>query len=440
MNDEWATRSRRLGPVAVLSTFAVVLLCIPSAYRFGSYAMTAAMVVGLLAMALWIGGLVVPDHDIALGSSPAQRGVLVALSLTIVSYFVATVQPLEAVAARAADRRLIGLLAVVGVALLSADGIRDRQALYRVLGVVVAAGGAMALIGILQYLTDIDVARSLRPPGFAAEENNTFVFARAGLQRVASTTRHPIEFGVVCAMLLPITLHLAAHAGSTVARRASLLAAFLLGVALPMALSRSGVLASIAVLVVVIPGMPAVRRWRFIAGAGLMAAVVVLLAPRTLTTLGELFFGDAATGSNEARSLAAQEAIDRFADRPWLGQGFGTLHDLIVDNQILVTLVESGVLGIVTLVALLNGALLAVRRARQSTDDEALRDLGRAFVAVIVAVAVGSVGLSTLNYPITSGLLFLTIGLSGALYRIAAADAVAHRPSSREDALALARL
>jgi O-antigen ligase len=436
MNHEAvATRRRRLGPDAVLAAYVVLLLVIPSAYTVGSYAITAAMVVGLAAAALWLGGLVLPDRVTAFGSEPARRGVLVYLGLIFVSYLVAMLRPLDDTAADAADRHLVGLLSVVGVSLLAVDGLRDRQALYRVLGVLVAAGGAVALIGILQYVAHFDLARRLRPPGFAVASGSGFVYTRAGFYRVAGTARHPIEFGIVCALLLPIALHMAAHGARAVSRRASLLAAGLIGLALPMALSRSAVLAVAVVLAIMLPGLPTARRWKLIAGVGAVLWSVTLLAPGVLTTVRELFFGGAASGSNEARTQATEAAFDLFADEPWFGHGFGTLQGIIVDNQLLVTIVESGVLGIVGLLALANGSVFALRSARRSTDDEALRDLGLTLIAVVAAVAVGSTGLATLRYPTTSALLFLSIGLAGAVHRIASGEGLVRLPASGGPAL-----
>jgi hypothetical protein len=417
-----AATETAFGPTNVLSAYAALLLVVPSAYTLGSYAVTTAMIVGLAAFMLWCGGLVLPDQGVTLGSSPAQRAVLVFLALILLSYLVAAVRPLDDLSAGAADRHLVGLLAVAGAGLLAADGIRRRDELQRVIGCLVVGGGVIALIGILQYVADVDLAHRIRPPGFASADDQVFIYVRAGFDRVAGTARHPIEFGIMCASLLPLALHLSAHAATTARRRASLVVAVLLGVALPMALSRSAVLAAAAALAVMLPTLPPPRRRRLIAGIGVVMLSVAVLAPGVLTTVRELFFGDAASASNAARSTAWQAAIDLFAERPWFGYGFGAFQGFIVDNQLFVTLIESGVVGVLGLIVLANGALLSVRIVRRSTGDAGLRDLGRALVAVIAALAVGSSGLGTLRYPTTAGLLFLSIGLAGALYAVAAGD------------------
>lgn len=431
---------RALGPEAVLAAYTALLLVVPSSYTLGSFAITPAMIVGLLAAVLWFGGLLLPEGETPLGPEPARRGVLVFVALMLVSYLVAMLRPLDETSAGGADRHLIGLLSVAGVALLAIDGVRTRTALRRLLGVLVAAGGVVAMIGILQYVADYDLAKRLRPPGFAVDGTAAFVYARAGFDRVAGTARHPIEFGIVCAMLLPIALHMAAHAASVRGRRGSLLAAVLLGLVVPMALSRSAVLGVAVALLIMLPGWPPARRWRVVICGLAVAWSASVLAPGALSTIGDLFFGDAAAGSDAARSSATESALDRFADAPWFGQGYGTLQGgIIVDNQLLATMVESGVVGIVALLVLINGPVFAARSARRHTDDAALRDLGLTLLAVVAAASIGSFGLATLVYPTTSGLLFLSIGLAGSVHRITNAERQIRPPPTVWPELAAAR-
>jgi O-antigen ligase len=436
IDDATPARRPRLGADAVLASYAVLLLVIPSRYTVGSFAITAAMIVGLVAAGMWLSGLLLPDRVIAVTSEPARRGVLVFLTFMFVSYLVAMLRPLPDVAAGSADRHLAALISVAGVALLATDGLRSRDALYNLLGVVVAAGGALAAIGIMQYVGIVDLAGSLRPPGFELSGSGAFVYARSGLDRVAGTARHPIEFGIVCAMLLPLALHLSAHAATRLSRRASAVAAMLLAVALPMALSRAAVIGAMVAVFILLVSWPPARRWRLLAGGVAVVVLTTFVAGDLLRAIRDLFITDAASGSNSARRRSADAAVDLFLDEPWLGQGYGTQQEFVVDNQLLVTLVESGVLGILGLLVLLNGCVFAARSARRRTDDDGLRDLGMTLIAAVSAAVVGSFGLATLIYPMTAGLLFLTIGLAGSLDRITA-DERSHSLSTSRTTAAL---
>jgi O-antigen ligase len=414
--------ARHLGPDAVLAAYAIVLVVIPSAYTLGSYAMTAGAVLGVVAATLWFSAVLVARPGDALGRNPARRAILTYLGLMVVSYLVAMLRPLDDLDAGSADRSLVGLISVAGAGLLAADHLRDRDSLYRVLGALVAGGGVIAAIGILQFTVGFDLASRLRPPGFRVDSSSGFLFRRAGFDRVAGTAGHPIEFGIVCTLILPIALHLAWSAPRAGTRRMAIVSAALLGLALPMALSRVAVAAVLVALVALLPGLPPGRRWKVIGAIAALAWGITLLAPGILTTVGELFTGDTAEGSNAARTRSTETYLDLFAERPIIGHGFGTLHGVIVDNQYLVTLVQSGVLGIGALLLLVNGPILCLRDARRTTSDDGLRELSLALIAVILAFLVASLGLATLVYAMSSGVLFLAIGLVGALARIAATE------------------
>jgi O-antigen ligase len=403
----------------VLTVYVLLLVVFPSAYTLGAYDITPAMIVGLLAGLLWFGSRCLePYLEVGSRSSPARRGVLGLLAATFISYYVAMSRPLGDVLVGSADRKMVALLAVVGVALLACDGIRNRAELYRVLGVIVAAGAALAAIGILQYTVGFDLASRLRPPGLAVEGSGAFVYTRGGLARVAGTARHPIEFGIACAMILPVAAHLSWFAPTPRGRLGAKIAATLLAIAIPMALSRSAVLGVLAAALVVTVGWQLVKLVKVVVAGSIVAWVTSWMAPGVLPALESLFLSDAADPSDAARERSRQEALTLIRERPLFGRGVGTLQGIIVDNQYLATLVESGVFGLLAVALLLNGAILAARRSRVA-DDERSRDLAFTVISVVAAFLAGSLGLATLIYPLPAGLLFVTAGLAGAAHRIA---------------------
>lgn len=428
-----ATRSPRTDAGAIIAVYVVALVLLPSRYTLDVYALTVAMLVSAIGGLLWF-ALFTQSPGTQLTRAPAGRGLLIFLCLTLVSYFVATVQPIASGAVGGADRRLVGLLGAIAIALLALDGIRSRRALDGVIGALVVAGAIIATIGIVQYLSRHELATSLRPPGFSSGGPVSFIYSRAGHRRVAGTARHPIEFGIVCAMLLPFALHLANYARRAVARRWSLVAAVLMAVALPMALSRAAVLAVAAALVVLVPAWTPSRRLRTLVGSVLTLWLLSAITPGLLSAMWGLFFGDTAGGSDEARAQSAELSLDLFASSPMLGQGLGTVQGFIIDNQYLATLVESGIVGMIALVLLLNGAVRSARMARRATDDPALRHLAHSLVAVVVAFAVAGTGLATLVFPMTSGLLLLVVGLAGALHTVVRSAATDVEPTAVESA------
>ena len=90
----------------------------------------------------------------------------------------------------------------------SAAAIASTSSLH----VIVLCGAAVAFVGILQFLFHFDLTPHLRPPGMHFGSFDASIGSRAGLTRAAGTTANPIEFGVFCAMVLPLAIHVAYRA------------------------------------------------------------------------------------------------------------------------------------------------------------------------------------------------------------------------------------
>ncbi len=403
---------------SILTLYAVALLVLPSVYTIGSFSLTAAMLVAMLAGLVWANGLAQGAHT-ALVSTPAGWGLLGFSFTLLVGYVVAMVSPMAPNVVSAADRRLVGAAAAIAAALLAMDGLTSRQALGRVERAIVYAAATMAAIGIVQYTTAWDPATFLRMPGFGSGGARGFVFNRQGLTRVAGTARHPIEFGIACAVVLPLAIHSAGAAPRRGQRRASALAAVLFVVAIPMSLSRASLLSLTAVVIAMfVMENPRHRRNMALAGLAVLGGFAVLL-PGLLETSRNLFTTDLATASDQARLRSGEVAYEQFSSAPVLGDGLGSLQGLIVDNQYLVTLAETGLLGMAGLVALGGGAVLSLTAARRATADPQLRRLAASLIATISGLVVGAAGLSILSQGMLAGLTVFVVGLAGAVHRLA---------------------
>jgi O-antigen ligase len=409
------------GAAGIVVVYVLALVLIPSRYTISGYDLTLAMLVSVVAGLAWFARFVTVGSDVA--SGPVGRALILFGSVTIVSYLVTVAGPSPVAAISAADRRLVAVVGLLAVAFVMIDGIRTGADIERVITALVAAGAVAAAIGILQFVTESVWVGSLRPPGFTSTGPVGFILERSGVPRVAGTARHPIEFGLVMAMLLPFAAHRAVCAPTNTRRVGAYVSAGLMTVALVMSLSRSAVLALVAVVAVLLPSWPRGRRVAFVVWSALGFCALTLAAGDLMESQREALFGDAAEGSNQARTTAAGEAFDLFAEQPVIGQGLGGIQDLVVDNQYLQTLAESGLIGFVSLLVLLNAVLLSVRRIRATTAEPAARDLARCLAASLAAFAVGSFALATLVYPTTAGLLVVVAGLTGALYRSVAAPA-----------------
>lgn len=416
---------------SLIVTYALVLFVVPSRYTLQPYALSASALVALVVAVLWLSGRTRPEGDVPLRRQPVVVTILLLLLYLFTSYGLGHLHPMLPPVVRAADRNLLLLFAFTAVAVAAADGLRDRHQLYRVLGVIVAGAGITATIGVLQFVSGWDIATALRPPGFGIEGGIGFIYERAGFPRVAGTARNPIEMGVVWAATIPLALHLAAHARSRLARRSSLLCAGLLVLALPMALSRSSIAALVIALVLLLPSWSPQRRFRLVTGGLVVFAAVTITFASLIGALGQVLTGAEGSQSLATRGKVRAAAVEMASDARWFGHGFGTYAPAattcnafasrtaacVIDNLYSVQLIEIGYVGVgVFLGAFGVGAVMA-RRVRKRSPRAARGDLAQSLMAGMIAMLAAGWGLNHMRYPMVGGLLFLYLGLIGAVHR-----------------------
>ena len=185
---------------------------------------------------------------------------------------------LSATMISAADRGLMSFAGWSGIMLVTAEGIRSAADLEKLFSWIVRCGVFVASLGIVQYFTAFDIAALFTIPGLSANSDFGAVDSRSVLNRVSGTAVHPIEFGVVMAAVFLLALHRSLHgvSRSIVIRWVPTV---VIGLALPMSVSRSAILAVVLGMVVVVCNWPS--RWRFAALVALPFAVVGvrLMAP-----------------------------------------------------------------------------------------------------------------------------------------------------------------
>jgi hypothetical protein len=431
----WALRSR-VDATSVLIVYALALWLIPSRYTVGPFAVTGAMAIAFLAILLWAYGRSLPESRVAHGPSPTNRAVLFFLAVTLIGYLAVMARPIAELDQRSADRNLAVLVGLCGLAAAICDNVHTKRYMNRFLAVIVAGATLVAIIGFLQYFARFDVAQYLHPPGFTSTGEEAFIYQRAGFRRVAGTARHPIELGVALAATLPLALHLAAYSRTLVGRNASRIATLVIVGAIPLALSRSAVLSTALVALLLLPTFSPQRRLTVLGAAAVLLLLMPLFVPGIFGTMGKLLQGKEGTGSLQTRGDATEVGLDLIGDKPFFGHGFAPAvgpSPVIIDNQYLVTGIEEGLLGLAALGAVIFTGIATGRRARRLSNDPELRDLGQSFVAMIAAVALGGFGLNILRFPITAGLLFVGVGCAGALLRIvSSAEASGAEPERRE--------
>lgn len=381
-----------------------------------------AVAVGVLLLFLWVLAFLTRD-GLPGGFQPVRWLIGGFVALQLFGYVIGHDRGLPAIEASSADRWLIFVFAMAGLALATADGIATRRNLDRILMVLVGLAAVMAVIGALQFVGLVNLVEYIRIPGLSQNASLVDVSARGGpgFPRVASTAGHYIEFGVVLAMLLPLALHYAFFATSTRARRWLWAAAGIIAVGIPFSISRSAVLAVALAMFLMFTIWPWRQRYNALA-IGLFATIAFhAVQPGVLGTIRGLFENVENDPSVQNRLARTEYVMDLWEHRPWLGRGAGSYvveRYTLLDNQLYKTLIEGGVVGLAGLVAFFVVPYLVARSIRLRGAGQETRHLAQALAVVGPVGLLASGTFDSFFFPTFVGVLFLVVGAIGALWRL----------------------
>jgi polysaccharide biosynthesis protein PslJ len=289
-------------------------------------------------------------------------------------------------------RALIILVASVGVALYILSRIRTTRQRNIVLGCLAIGLTFACLVGLLQALTNIDLRFLFQPPGFVKniDAENLQAEERFGATRVGGTSQHAIEFSVLAAVTVPLTIYFARNAAKREVRWASVVACALALVSMPAAGSRTGVVALLLALFVYM--------WSFKVGQlalGLVAGSgVVVIYVAVFPNMAQALWA-AITGAREDTSIRDRiadyaQVSQTFRDNPVFGIGLGgappDVYGLL-DNEWLRAIVQGGIVGVTAMIVLAGGGVFGISAALRSATTQPEREqaymLGSMFVAIL---------------------------------------------------------
>lgn len=426
-------------PAALLAAYVMLLVVLPGRLVLQPLGAVGrpALLVGLVGAYWWLSSRLVPalgtgDHS----RQPVHWVLLPYASLAVLGYAIANTRALTALESSSSTRAMITLASLCGVALLTADCITTRKRLDFLLGSIVAAGAVMAAIGIIQFVTGWDPVPLIRVPGLRHDPRFLAIPTRSLFNRPYGTTLHPIEYGVVSAAILPLAIHYGLHGLTRKARRWAWVATLLFALAVPMSLSRAGILAMFIAILCLASGWCWLHRFTLAAYGTAFIVLMSVTIPGLLGTLRGLFVNAETDPSIVARRERLSGVLDLIAERPWLGRGFGTYSPedyFLLDNQYYQIAIETGVVGVVGVVlTLFVGGVCIAKSARRRAQNEASRHLGQALASPIAGFAVATYTFDAFFYPAFTGILFLIIGAAGALWRFAIAESEIHLSDSTE--------
>ncbi|MCP2338073.1 O-antigen ligase [Actinomadura rupiterrae] len=406
--------------------FALATLIVPArlVVKGTGISLTPADLVALGMGLTWLAAQFVTNSGVAKGRTAARTVASFYVAAMFACYGGANSGYLPADERNLLDHSLVLSVAFAGATLAVCDGVRTLDRLNMLLKWVVVGGTGAAFVGALQYLFMFDLTKYMVVPvlRYTSGDNPTII-PRGGQLRVAATTGHPIEFGIVCTMVLPLAIHYALRA-----RRAGTRSwpwwgsALLLLSGMLFSVSRSGVLTLLAIGLVLLAGWPPRMRTRALVVVAACSLAVLMIAGGLVRAIYNLFANAQADTSITARQHRYGQAAMEISKHPIFGRGDGTWHFPVYnafDNQYIMSMVETGVLGTTALVLLFLGGIYSSLRARgKAFSDPDTRDLALSVTASLAAPLVGAVTFDLLSFATITGLTFLMVGAAGALLRI----------------------
>ena len=414
-------RQPRFDAVSALTVFLVLLVALPSRLTFAPLggAGAPALVVGLGCFAWWAYHHVQRTHTAPGGRQPIRFAFLVMLGCFLVSYVVAMTRAIDGAESSTADIGMISLVSWGGILLITNDGVQSWDRFDVLVRRLIFAGGAVATLGVIQFVTGQAWVDRIVIPGLSVNSSVGGLLERSGFNRPAGTAIHPIEFGAVMTMILPVAINgaLTDHGRSFGRRWYPVLA---MSLAVVLSISRSAIVSAlIGAAVIAVAWTPAVRRGALVIGAAFMG-VVCLTIPGLLGTLTGLFTGISGDASAQSRTGSYGIAVQFIERSPVFGRGFSTFLPKyrILDNQYLGLAIEVGLVGMLAVLSLFVVAVVCARRTRTLGSDVRTQQMGQALAAAICAGAVGLAFYDGFGFPMAAGTLFLMIGLAGAGLRL----------------------
>jgi hypothetical protein len=384
----------------------------------------APMLCGLLVVVFWIISALYGLHDPIAFRHPGRVALALLLFASCFSYAAlalgltgdATVE-----GRASADRWLILVLVSVAIALVTTEVVRTMNDAMVLIRALLAGAFVCCVIAVVQFVFRLNPMDwiSTAMVGFVDNGGQTSFQARGALMRVAGSTFHPIELGVVSAMLLPVSVWRALYDNKGW-KPLHWVGTALLIFTVVAPVSRSGIIGLFIAVIVTIPFLPKLaRQWSLVAAPVVIAGLFVSI-PGLVSTLFGSFTSSSSDPSITTRLNNFPRVIELVATFPVTGSGPGTympsnaLH--LLDNQYFLAAVNMGVPGLIAIIAYLAVPGAFTLLAAFCATDPKLRLLGGAVAAGCLVATAASATFDSLAFPVFALLYPFFIGLGGSVW------------------------
>ncbi|ACL41857.1 O-antigen polymerase [Pseudarthrobacter chlorophenolicus A6] len=419
-------RTSKVNPPAVLYLVLLATLVLPSYMVLPAFGASgsAGQVLAVGTFLLWLVASGLGLHNPMPFGHPGRAAMLFWIIASCASYaamFAGFSGGNDAAGRAGADRWLILLLAGAGVTLLTTETVRSVESVKSLVRWVMAGAAFCCVVALAQFALRINPMEWVASMmvGFEDNGSGTAFQAREAFMRVAGTTMHPIELGVVCSMLLPLAIWWSLF-DSAARKSARVLLPILIFAGNVITVSRTGLIGLAIAALILIPYLPDLaRRWAMVV-VPLGIVSLFLLVPGMVSTL----FSSATAGSSDSSITYRTDdyplAWQLFFDRPWLGLGPGSWLPIdakdIFDNQYLLTIATMGGIGLAALLAYFLAPLFASLTAAHHAKTPETRVLAGAVGAAMLVAAVSAGTFDALSFQTFALLCPFFVGLSGVVW------------------------
>jgi O-antigen ligase len=315
-------------------------------------------------------------------------------------------------------RAILTLIADIGIGLYAMTRVQTSRQRTFILGCLAIGLSYACFVAVLQGLAATDLRLLIKPPGFVLNVDDLKLDERQGAKRVLGTSQHAIEFSVLAAVTVPLTIYFARHALTRNRRLLSAAACVLAILAMPAAISRSGVISLSTALLVYMLAF----KVRQIGLALLVVAIAIgmyaMAFPTILSALWNTITGSQNDPSIQARTEDYAGVSQIFRDHPVFGLGLGGQPRLL-DNQWLQTVVQGGLVGVAAMIVITFAALLGISAALRCATSIREREQAYMLGAVISGILVSSTTFDLFYYQQVTLVFFIVYGLLWGPYAVA---------------------
>jgi O-antigen ligase len=356
---------------------------------------------------------------------PGIALILLFFLLELAVYGVSLTHVDSAVIEASKTRGLIMVIAFTGLTLYVMTRIETTRQRTVLLGCLAIGLTFACAVGLLQR-TGIDLRFFFKPPGFVIHADYLTFYERHGVRRVWGTSIHPLEFSVLAAATVPLTIHFARYAANRQVRWLAMLACGVALLALPAAVSRSGVVALGAALLVYMWTFKA----RDLAVAVIAAAAAVLgyiaAFPGSANALWQTIINSEQDESVHARTADYAMVGDTFRAHPVFGRGLGSTlptEYAFLDNEWLQAIVQGGIVGLTAMIVLAGGGIFGISAALRTASSPRERDQAYMIGSIFVAVLSSSFTMDLFSCQQASLILLISFGLLWSNFKLSLPEA-----------------